>query len=249
MNINTKLDEEFSHQQFRQGHDAGRMETEYMTLAHCFAAVENGIAVLSNLNGRVSHIYYGAMGEFLGIAGRGTHHRIESIWEEEILSHVHPDDLIAKQLQELKFFQYAKKDCSGDPSGYSLESCLRMADASGTYHAVTHRIFYCNTNDRDIWLALCLYSFGTEGKGDAIIRNNTNGEVIRLTENDYTAILSNRETSVLRLIEQGKSSKEIAGMLSISVNTVNRHRQNILEKLHAGNSIEACRTAKELRII
>ena len=35
-------------------------------------------------------------------------------------------------------------------------------------------------------------------------------------------------------------SKDIAQTLSISINTVNRHRQNILEKLQVNNSIEAC---------
>jgi DNA-binding NarL/FixJ family response regulator len=43
-------------------------------------------------------------------------------------------------------------------------------------------------------------------------------------------------------------SKEIASDLSISINTVNRHRQNILEKLHVDNSIEACRIAKGLNL-
>ena len=44
-------------------------------------------------------------------------------------------------------------------------------------------------------------------------------------------------------------SKEIASTLSISINTVNRHRQNILEKLHVSNSIEACRIAKGLKLL
>ncbi len=44
-------------------------------------------------------------------------------------------------------------------------------------------------------------------------------------------------------------SKEIAAALSISVNTVSRHRQEILGKLQVKNSIEACRVARELRLI
>ncbi len=40
----------------------------------------------------------------------------------------------------------------------------------------------------------------------------------------------------------------IAVILSISLNTVNRHRQNILEKLQVNNSIEACRIGKELNL-
>jgi DNA-binding NarL/FixJ family response regulator len=44
-------------------------------------------------------------------------------------------------------------------------------------------------------------------------------------------------------------SKEIASRLFISINTVNRHRQNILMKLQASNSVEACRVAKGLKLI
>lgn len=54
---------------------------------------------------------------------------------------------------------------------------------------------------------------------------------------------------ILQLINKGKMSKDIAQTLSISINTVNRHRQNILEKLQVNNSIEACRIAKELHLL
>ena len=58
-----------------------------------------------------------------------------------------------------------------------------------------------------------------------------------------------REKEILRCIRKGLSSKEIAATLYISVNTVNRHRQNILEKLSVGNSIEACRAAELMKLL
>jgi len=39
----------------------------------------------------------------------------------------------------------------------------------------------------------------------------------------------------MQLIRQGKRSKEIAEKLTLSVNTVNRHRQNIFQKLNVSN--------------
>ena len=57
--------------------------------------------------------------------------------------------------------------------------------------------------------------------------------------------LSEREREILRLIGRGRLSKEIAVELSISVHTVNTHRQRILEKLRADNSMEAVRYAAE----
>lgn len=62
-------------------------------------------------------------------------------------------------------------------------------------------------------------------------------------------ILSDREKQILRLIDKGLMSKEIASQLSISVHTVSRHRQEILGKLQVKSSIEACRVAKELGIL
>jgi DNA-binding CsgD family transcriptional regulator len=42
--------------------------------------------------------------------------------------------------------------------------------------------------------------------------------------------LSDREFEIVRLMESGLSSEEIAKKLYISVNTVNTHRRNMLEK-------------------
>ena len=44
-------------------------------------------------------------------------------------------------------------------------------------------------------------------------------------------VLSGREREVLQLVAEGKSSKEIAAALHVSVNSVIRHRQHIMDKL------------------
>jgi len=45
-------------------------------------------------------------------------------------------------------------------------------------------------------------------------------------------VLTNREREVLKLIAEGKSNKDIAQLLFISVHTVERHRANLMEKLN-----------------
>ena len=45
------------------------------------------------------------------------------------------------------------------------------------------------------------------------------------------SVLTNREREVLKLIAEGKSNKEMAEVLFISVHTVERHRANIMKKL------------------
>jgi two-component system, NarL family, response regulator NreC len=49
---------------------------------------------------------------------------------------------------------------------------------------------------------------------------------------DSYDLLSNREREVLQLVAEGKSSKEIAGLLNLSTYTVETHRSNIMQKLN-----------------
>jgi len=51
--------------------------------------------------------------------------------------------------------------------------------------------------------------------------------------------LTAREISILQLVSEGKTNKEIASILFISENTVKIHLRNILEKLHLKNRIQA----------
>ena len=51
--------------------------------------------------------------------------------------------------------------------------------------------------------------------------------------------LTEREISILQLVTEGKTNKEIASSLFISENTVKIHLRNILEKLHLKNRIQA----------
>jgi len=55
--------------------------------------------------------------------------------------------------------------------------------------------------------------------------------------------LTKRETEVLRLIAQGKSSKEIANLLFISIRTAQNHRFNIMSKLGIKKTAELIRYA------
>jgi DNA-binding NarL/FixJ family response regulator len=50
--------------------------------------------------------------------------------------------------------------------------------------------------------------------------------------------LTAREKQVLQLIAQGKSNKEIAALLDLSVNTVSVHRANLMEKMNIHRTAE-----------
>jgi DNA-binding NarL/FixJ family response regulator len=48
-------------------------------------------------------------------------------------------------------------------------------------------------------------------------------------------ILSSRERQVLQLLAEGKSTKQIAGELFVSIKTIESHRKNIMQKLNIHN--------------
>jgi DNA-binding NarL/FixJ family response regulator len=58
--------------------------------------------------------------------------------------------------------------------------------------------------------------------------------------------LTPREKDVLRLVASGKTNKQIADDLTISVRTVESHRQNLREKLDGGNAMQLMKVAQEL---
>jgi len=55
----------------------------------------------------------------------------------------------------------------------------------------------------------------------------------RLSINDFSpgSVLTSREREVLQLVAEGKTSKQIASLLHVSVKTVEAHRQQIMDKL------------------
>jgi DNA-binding NarL/FixJ family response regulator len=60
---------------------------------------------------------------------------------------------------------------------------------------------------------------------------------------DTTDLLTPRELEVVKLIAEAHTSKEIADLLVISVKTVERHRENILDKLGMRDRVELTRYA------
>jgi DNA-binding NarL/FixJ family response regulator len=66
-----------------------------------------------------------------------------------------------------------------------------------------------------------------------------------LPRNDSTAftILTQREREVLQLLAEGKSTKQIASTLNLSVKTVETHRQQIMEKLQIHSVAELTKYA------
>jgi DNA-binding NarL/FixJ family response regulator len=61
--------------------------------------------------------------------------------------------------------------------------------------------------------------------------------------------LSSRETEVLQLIAEGKANKQVAAVLGISVKTVEKHRQRLMEKLNIHDTAGLTRYALAAGVI
>ena len=84
-------------------------------------------------------------------------------------------------------------------------------------------------------------SFLYPGAESALVKDYL--ERMRRGERLPRAVLTPREDEVVKLIAEGHSSREIARVLTISVKTVERHRENVLQKLGMRDRTELTRYA------
>lgn len=105
-----------------------------------------------------------------------------------------------------------------------------------------------------IWLLLSTVDISPNQESDNRVKcqilNFRTGNIIPIEIEQKPALeLTKRELEILKLVKQGYLSKEISDKLSISVHTVNTHRQRFLEKLGANNSMEAIIFASKYGLI
>ncbi len=62
-------------------------------------------------------------------------------------------------------------------------------------------------------------------------------------------LLSKKEKEVLRLLVEGKSSRQIADQLDLSVRTVDNHRANMMRRLQVHNAAELVKLALEEKLL
>lgn len=245
MSNRPKLDKLLKSQSLKsQASDLQRL----LRYAENISDIENVIAVVSDIRNNTSKIFSGKFGAVLGIE---SYQHENSIWEKAILNLMTEAEQEEKYIAELRFFHFLRHTPRSSRSNYYLASKLRIKTMKGELINILHRMYYIYSADLDtVCYALCLYgSLPFDFAGKSLVVNTITGTVEELTSAKDISILSKREQQVLRLIDSGKTSAEIADMLSISKNTVSRHRQEILAKLQVKNSVEACRIANTMGII
>lgn len=99
---------------------------------------------------------------------------------------------------------------------------------------------YASKNDsrKELLTAIDSVLAGHVYLSPAITRNVLNGFVDNWKVSNPDAVwnsVSQREKEILKLLAEGYTNKDIAGMLYISVKTVEKHRANIMAKLDLHN--------------
>lgn len=105
-----------------------------------------------------------------------------------------------------------------------------------------------NASTQELFLAI-----QTAAKGEPYFSSSLSRKMIskflvnshtpNLIDQNINSILSNREIEILRLITAGKPNKVIASKLSISIKTVEKHRNNIMQKLEIHNVVDLVKYA------
>ncbi|WP_312397413.1 helix-turn-helix transcriptional regulator [Chryseobacterium sp.] len=216
----------------------------YKQVASIYSRIENYISVLSDMQANKSIVFKSKTAIELGLKFDENPTEINSIWEEEILSKIHPDDKLKKYIHEMRFFKLMEETEPEERSEFNVVSRMRMKDKNDEYQFIQHKMFYIySPYNGKLRFAICLYNIALEQSielpSEFLIINAVKGEIVAEDKLNYKNILSQRELEVLKFVGEGFTSKEIAGKLCISINTVSRHRQNILEKLKVKNSIKA----------
>lgn len=235
---------------FAEDENEERQMAEWKLLARIYALTENAIVSMGDNKLNCSYCYFGGLADVLGLTAEERQDTFPSLYEDFIFHRADADDLAHRHADEVAFVHFLKPlpiECRRD---YYLSDFMQMRDKEGNYRGVEHRLFpMVASSTGSFRLMACVYTLARDEHRQARIINTRTGEVRVLSNKDYENVLSQREREVLRLIDQGKLSKEIADILSISINTVNRHRQNILEKLNVDHAIEACKVARVMGLL
>jgi len=170
---------------------------------------------------------------------------IEASQEIDIEKLVHPDDWEVVRRIDKKVWEFLNTLPEEEKLTYKYIYELRVLER-GKYVRMIYQMRILAFKE-DNFLGMGIIDLAPEQSANTSVRfqikNCLTDEIVPFAiESATDALLTPREREVLALAKEGMFSKEISEKLNISVHTVNRHRQNILEKLQVDNMIEAIRS-------
>jgi DNA-binding CsgD family transcriptional regulator len=222
----------------------------HIPLLECIDVVDNGCISIFDLYQR-RHVYYSP--KYATVLGWDAERAKTDINYTNSL--IHPDDLPEIYRAAVYYisigFALADRSISKE---YKTIFDYRVRGKGGDYVRIIEQQIPLEIDKKgNVWLALSMVDLSPdhdiENPFRGRLKNQRTGELFHFPPDEDLTLpagtLTSREKEILRLISRGLISKEIADKLYISVNTVNTHRQRIIEKLNVSNTYEAIRYAHD----
>ncbi|WP_220392893.1 LuxR C-terminal-related transcriptional regulator [Chitinophaga lutea] len=168
------------------------------------------------------------------------------------MENIHPDDkpyFLNFEYRVVEFFKALPFD---KVPKYKVQYDIRIRAKNNTYVRLLHQAVQIDYDEKNYYRTLSLHTdishikqdgapcFSLIGlDGEPSYYNIQESNIFTKSYDQFTR----REREILKCIVEGKSSKEIAGELFISLHTVNAHRKNLLSKAGVKTPVELVRVA------
>lgn len=169
----------------------------------------------------------------------------EDIGQQFFAQRIHPDDALKLSSNGITILKLLGKFSNDEKLNYKHVYEYRIRNAQNKYVRLIEQYQVLELDAKgQPWLMLTMQDLSpsqdeTEGCKCQMLNFRT-GQIIPIEAPTKVELeLTKRELEILKFVKEGFLSKEISDKLSISVHTVNTHRQRFLEKLGANNSLEA----------
>lgn len=180
----------------------------------------------------------------------------EQLGQAFFVDKLHPEDALKLSLNSVSIYKIFENFTAEEKLNHKLISEYRMLNAQGKYIRLIEQHQFIELDKKgQIWLLLGIVDISPNQEEFNGIKcqflNFKTGNTIPFdtTPQKPSYELTSRELEILKLVKTGLLSKEISNRLSISLHTVNTHRQRFLEKLGANNSFEAVMFASKFGLL
>lgn len=228
---------------------------QHIRFIESLSVLHNSVVSIFDLS-RMEHVYLSP--NFSDLLGWDPE-KIAMPENDYINGRMHPEDLAHLNRVSWQFFELILKV---DPvwreqmKFVKLIMDYRTLGKDGNYVRVIeqHKLLELD-NYGNAWLSMSIMDVSPDQDLKSLCRyrlvNTLTGELFHFpSATEITGHqLSFREKEILQLLAKGLISKQIADKLFISVNTVNTHRQRIIEKLNVSNTAGAIQHAGTLGLI
>lgn len=169
---------------------------------------------------------------------------------------IHPDDLIVLGATQSKLLEFIQTLPIEQRKDYKHIYECRLKNADGNYiRFIFQQQILELDKDGNPWLLFGVFDISPDTSPLEHVKlrviNYKTGEIVpfSIIEQESNIKLSGREKEILEMVRKGMLSKEISKRLFLSIHTVNKHRQNIMQKMDTNNVLEAIDYARKLGLL